>query len=123
NLLSERGFNTDLTGRPDEVSKTVEPPFACGGWVFPVSEDVFLLDVVALFHVLVVELWHEQARGLPGADQEEERSFERLEASAGQIVDAVERRDNKEIESRLSDTGLQVRLTQLVFLARDSQHL
>jgi hypothetical protein len=56
--------------------------------------------------VLVVEFGYKQGGGTLGTHEEEERPFQRLEPGPGQVVDAVERGYDEQIEPGLPDSGL-----------------
>src|SRR5689334_10968467 len=78
---------------------------------------------MGLFHMLVVELRHEQAWGPRGADHQKKGPFQRLEARASQIIDAIERSNNEKIEPRALHAGLQGFDSLPVLVRRDPHDL
>ncbi len=121
-LLPQRRLHANLLRVADLIAEPVGPACADGSRVLPVGVDVLRRDVVRLFHVLVVELRYEQ-NGEPLRTHEEEKgAFQGFKAGPGEVVDAVERGHNEQVEPCLPDVGLQGLETAAIFLGRNSQH-
>src|SRR5579864_9080855 len=103
----------------DLIVKAITPIAPGRGWVLPVNLDVFRIDPLSLIHVLMVEFRHQQRRHRLRPNQQEKRTFQRLKAGPGEIVDAFERGNDEQIQAFSADALAKLRLALQVFLAFD----